>query len=285
MSKLNRLFRKGYSAFIDILFPIVCVSCYQPGVWLCENCLSGIKDYFDTCPFCGRSSLHGLTCFDCKKDHALNGIITVGSYQDEILRTAVHALKFEGVKDLSVILGHLLSKKINSVFSSPFKGQAEGDDSSFVLAPLPLHPRRERFRGFNQSQLIAKEISKKLNIPVLNLLKKIRSTSPQASIDSKFKDIRKQNISNVFEINEKYKDKVLARSEQKVSDKAISVELGRDCFIPLKLDSQRQQDLKFPQKVIIVDDVSTTGATLEEAAKVLADHGVKEIWGAVVCRG
>lgn len=185
--------------------------------------------------------MFGRTCFECKRVCALDGILTVGSYNDEILRKAVHALKFEGVKDMAKILGQLLSEKL--------KFALEKDVSSFVLNPLPLHPRRERFRGFNQSQLIAKEISRNLNIPVVNLLKKVRSTSPQASIDSKFSDLRKQNISKVFELHDYYLSNPI------------------------------------PEKIILIDDVFTTGSTMEEAAKVLSAHDAEEIRGAVVCRG
>ena len=122
--------------------------------------------------------------------------------------------------------------------------------NNFILVPIPLTLRRKLVRGFNQSELLAKEIGNFLNCPVINLLKRKKFTSPQAEISDWQK--RKENISGVF------------------------------CLSPTYPQIYR---FRKPIKVIIVDDVATSGATLEEAANVLKEAGIKEIYGLVVAKG
>jgi len=120
--------------------------------------------------------------------------------------------------------------------------------NQFTLIPLPLHKKRQNERGFNQSQLLANRISSLLAIPSQETLVRTKSAAPQASLNPEIQNLRANNITGVFSINSSYQATI-------------------------------------PEKIIIVDDVSTTGATLEEAASILAQNGTKEIWGAVVCRG
>lgn len=226
--------------FSDLLFPSSCVCCGSFGPTLCENCLKDIGRPIEKCIFCDLKTLHGITCSACRRKKNISGVISIGSYGNTTLKEAVHSLKFAGVTGLSITLGNLLSQRITILLGSRL--------NDFVITPLPLHPKRERERGFNQARLLANEISKKILIPSVELLKRVRSTEPQASLNAKIKNLRSKNISGAFAI----------------------------------LESISQ---KMPEKVIIIDDVSTTGATLEEAARTLKEAGVKEIWGAVVCRG
>ena len=118
--------------------------------------------------------------------------------------------------------------------------------SDFVIAPIPLTLRRRLNRGFNQSELLAEEIGAFLNCPVVNLLKRKKFNFPQAEIPDWQK--RKENISGAFTLNNK-----------------------------LQITNIK--------KIILVDDVSTSGATLEEAASVLKKAGAKEIYGLVIAKG
>jgi len=118
--------------------------------------------------------------------------------------------------------------------------------SEFQLVPIPLHKRKERSRGYNQAELLAIEIAKIIKLEVSKPLERARFTEAQSSIDADFKDKRKNNIVGAFRFS-------------------------------------RQSAIH--QKVIIIDDVATTGATIEEAANSLVKNGAEEVWGAVVCRG
>lgn len=121
---------------------------------------------------------------------------------------------------------------------------------SYTLVPVPLHVRRERARGFNQASLIAATVARRLDLPVLPLLERARPTVAQTSINADAGQVRQQNVADAFRIRQ---------------------------------DTVADGDV--PSSVILVDDVATTGATLEASARVLYHHGAKDIWGAVICRG
>lgn len=236
---LTRASKSFYSVVVDLVFPSSCVGCDNFGPLLCQNCLRQIGEPENTCVFCSDKTLYGKTCYQCQTTSSLAGVISVGKYQNIILRNAVHALKFSGVKEISALLGDMLAKKISQTLSSSL--------SEFTLVPLPLHSIRKRERGFNQAELLAQKIAKKLSLPCQEILVRTRVTKPQAKIDHKTENLRKENIAKAFAIN------------------------------PVITN--------IPEKIILVDDVATSGATLEEAAKTLRNAGSKEIWGAVICRG
>lgn len=208
-------------------------------VLLCESCTKKIRPFRPSCVRCGTTILRGITCADCRGETPLAGVVTIGSYADPVLRTAIHALKFRGVRGCAEPLGGLLARSLGPVatsFSMPP-----------TLVPLPLHPRRERGRGFNQAALIAEHAGKRLAVPVQSLLRRVRSGAPQTSVAASAAKRRQTNIAGSF---------TLAPTVTSV-----------------------------PETCILIDDVLTTGATLEEAARVLYAHGAKDIWGAVICRG
>lgn len=121
---------------------------------------------------------------------------------------------------------------------------------TFITA-VPLHPQRKQERGFNQAEVIGQELARLMNLPYFNLLKRIKSVPHQASIEDKVK--RKTNVSNIFAVNN------LANWPT--------------------LDNHR------PTSVLIVDDVTTTGATLNECAKVLKENGIQKVYGLTVAHG
>jgi len=120
-----------------------------------------------------------------------------------------------------------------------------------VLIPVPLHQKRLRWRGFNQAALLAEVVSQELKIPVVNNIL-IRSKYGLPQVNIKGSQQRKANIEKAFEIGT-----VPAKQGLSLSNKTI----------------------------ILVDDISTTGATLEECALTLRPLKPKEIWGLVVAKG
>jgi len=155
----------------------------------------------------------------------------------------IHAFKYHSIEALKKPLAELVNAYIQKELftNQPIVYKLK----DCVLAPVPLTLRRKINRGFNQSELLALEIAKYLDAPVMNLLKRKKFTDPQAEISGWQK--RKENISGAFALNTK--------------------------------------SLNIPKKVILVDDVSTSGATLEEAARILKQAGVKEIYGLVIAKG
>lgn len=238
---------------LDLLFPIACVGCgvynesdknTDDGArWLCAACRERIEPEVSRCLVCREHSATGRTCYSCLPKTPLTGTIAVGWYHDPILRAAITALKFRGVRALADPLGVLLARRL--IGRGP---QAMGHGET-ALVPLPLYPRRERMRGFNQARLLAKAIGERLDLPVHDALVRTRSTAPQTSLLGSTA-VRRQNVARAFALS------------------------------PLPTPGPQ-----LPPRLILVDDVLTSGATLEAAAAVLADAGAKEIWAAVVARG
>lgn len=106
-----------------------------------------------------------------------------------------------------------------------------------VLVPVPLHPRRERERGYNQSALIAQTLARVADVPVAPLLRRVRDTQTQTRLS---REERAANVNNAF-----------AMSVGAVLDKRLTYTL--------------------------VDDVFTTGATLGACSQVLQAHGAAQV--------
>ena len=141
----------------------------------------------------------------------------------------------------SIIISSLLIKFLDFKIS-----QGEISDFDLVI-PIPLARKRLLFRGFNQSEVLAKKITQNFSWPLgQNIVSRQNSRQPQVGLRKKD---RLANVRGIFKI--KY-----PASE----------------FLPGK-------------KILLVDDVVTTGATLDECAKVLTQAGAKEIWALVLAKG
>ena len=122
---------------------------------------------------------------------------------------------------------------VDSVVFSNRRGDESGNAE--VAVPVPLHPRRERARGFNQ----ADDLARQLGVAVVPLLQRVKFTTSQIELPA---DERHLNV--------------------------------RDAFRLARIPDPRS---RIPAVVVLVDDVSTTGATLEACARVLKAAGVKEV--------
>lgn len=135
------------------------------------------------------------------------------------MKEIIHALKYERRQSITPRLGALMRECGSGVLV--------GAD---VVVPVPLHPRREYERGFNQ----AEDLAHHLGLPVARLLKRVRHTHSQIDLP---KHQRQQNVNGAFGLA-----------------------------------------MRAPHEVVVlVDDVSTTGSTLEACGKVLKEAGVREV--------
>ena len=141
------------------------------------------------------------------------------------MKEIIHALKYERRRTISPRLGALMRERGADLLR----------DASAVV-PVPLHPRREYQRGFNQAEDLARE----LGVPVIPLLRRVVSTRSQIELPA---HERHENVKNAFVFS------------------------APDPGSPIP----------DPCVVVLVDDVSTTGATLEACARVLKNAGVKEV--------
>ncbi len=148
---------------------------------------------------------------------------------DGRMKEIIHALKYERRRSIAPPLGELMR----------VAGTRLLKDADAVV-PVPLHPRREYQRGFNQ----ADDLARQLVVPVAPLLKRIVFTQTQIELP---KEQREANVKNAFGL--------------------------RPSAFGLIPDSR----FLIPEVVVLVDDVSTTGATLDACARVLKRAGVKEV--------
>lgn len=239
---------------LDTLFPIECLYCKKEGNWICHGCFSQINLLSSQkCPYCEKIiSPKGKICPGCKmkfikknKLIPLDNLIVAAEYEKSELSKLVHYYKYNLIQALSIPLGELMRKSI-------VKNELPLPD--FII-PVPLHKRRLRFRGFNQSELLARFLGENLSpgfpISVISdiLIRKIY-TVPQMKI--KNYQERQKNITGIFSIALK----------------------GNE------LDS----DLIKNKTILLVDDISTTGSTLFECAKILKTARAKKVFGAVIAR-
>ena len=244
------------SAFflLDFLFPRRCLGCGRWGRYFCEDCLKTIKPFKkQICPVCGKPAISGKTHALCQTKYSLDGLISIFPYEGAI-KEAITKLKYKFVTDLAEELVALIvqiikesdSKRFNLLKRMIKRNRAdEGDES--VLVPVPLHPRRERWRGFNQAEFLGRMLAEKSNWQVqTDILVRRRYTKPQVKLKGKK---RKKNVKGAFEISPK---------------------VSHFSFLA--------------SNFLIFDDVWTTGSTLKECGNVLKRAKVKKVWGLTLAR-
>ena len=177
-------------AFLDIFFPKKCLGCKTPGKYICDSCLVKVPQAYRLCPGCGMASYWGLTHTYCRRKTPLAGLVAIWKYSG-VVRRALITLKFNFAADVAGELGiraaqHLLT---NHLTINKLTG--------IVLVPIPLHHRRENWRGFNQSAVLGKLLAQKMNWGFNpNLLKRVVNTPHQTRLK---RVDREKNIQNAFE--------------------------------------------------------------------------------------
>lgn len=182
---------------LDLFFPKICCGCGKFGTYLCDQCTKEILQTDLVCPNCERASIGGKHHPLCKKRYGLDGLWSLGIYQNP-LKKAIQKLKYKFVTDIADTLTDLMieywAKYTPEFIEEIKKTRGEG----WVVVPVPLHPKREKWRGFNQSALLSKILAQKLGLEYTETLKRIRHTKPQVSLKSWQ---RKKNISGAFSLS------------------------------------------------------------------------------------
>jgi len=151
---------------------------------------------------------------------------------DGRMRHAIHAFKYRGVAALADPLGEALA---SFWLAAPAPAHA--------IAPVPLHPQRQRERGYNQAELLARRVGRKANLSVYPAaLRRVRATAVQMTLGA---DERKANVADAFRCD---------------------------------------MDVLRGGAVLLIDDVCTTGATLDACAQALKKAGVTAVHGLVIAR-
>ena len=235
---MQDLISKLAKSTLDLLFPLECLGCRKEGDVLCQSCLAGVtrlnQPYCRLCAHPGQSS----PCASCRESPLDVDAIRAPFLFGGAIQEAVHALKYRNLRAAAPRLGGLLGEFLAS-------SKIPGD----VLVPVPLHASRLRQRGYNQAELLAREVSKTTGLQVDNgLLARIRNTPAQ--VGSAGRDERRRNVDGGFEA------KTRRWAKNDVRGAAI----------------------------IVVDDVATTGSTISACASALKSAGAASVWGLVLAR-
>jgi len=162
----------------------------------------------------------------------IDGIRSLFRFEGTV-RQAIHHFKYRDIKALAAPLAQLMEGYLRA---NPLPVQ--------VLVPVPLHPRRLRQRGYNQSYLLARELSKLVSLPLAEgWLLRLRNTPPQAKTRSV--EQRQSNVAEAF----------LCRGGGWQG-----------------------------KSLLLIDDVCTSGATLNACARALKEAGASSVWGLTVAR-
>jgi ComF family protein len=225
---------------LSALFPSRCILCGQTVITpaiddmieLCTDCYRNLPFNESCCAQCAlplpEAAGDQVLCGRCiNKLPAFDYCHSLFRYEDDIIHL-VHQLKFGDKISYARSLGELLYHRLQAEI------EKTGDRPDCLL-PVPLHNRRLRQRGYNQSIEIARVMSHKLNIPIeYNLVERRRYTETQTGLNAKQ---RRKNISKAF----------LVSGEMRY------------------------------RHVLVVDDVVTTGATVNELALLLKKHKVERV--------
>ena len=237
--------RSFLAGLADLVFPPRCLSCggnLEEGApfAICEGCRAGIG-YIRSplCTVCGEPFAS-----DVEKDHVCGSCLispppfaaarSLGRF-DGVLMAMIHRLKYREQSRLASPLGHLMA-------AGDYPGFRIGEAS--LVIPVPLHRKRLRQRGFNQSLLMAGAVGKRHGIPLdARSLRRPVASEPQVTLGRKE---RERNVRGVFAVADR----------EHIRGKGI----------------------------LLVDDVYTTGSTLKECARVLLRAGAREVYVLTLAR-
>ncbi|MBI2032574.1 MAG: ComF family protein [Candidatus Levybacteria bacterium] len=229
---------------LDFIFPKYCVNCKKLGDYICSNCFSRLSfDTEDICPECSKPAISGITHPKCRKKYSLEGTFTALVF-NPTLKKIIYQFKYS--PHLSDLRGVLIDLAYESLIQNQeFQRVLRSEMKKLIFIPIPLHPSKFRKRGYNQSEILAKELGKKFDIRTFNVLKRIKYTKSQVGL---IKEKRRENIRNAFAFDNKFKKHIARKS------------------------------------IFLIDDVLTTGSTTSEAGKVLKKAGAGKVWAVTLAK-
>jgi ComF family protein len=241
---LGARFREAVDALASLVFPAPCRICETTldtasHIPICEACLASLQPIAGpVCITCGRPFVSvnaGPQCHACRRGiYGFDVARSFGAYNDAMVR-AILLLKYEGVLPLG------------RWFAARLAGIAVAHPKEFaadVVVPVPLHPARLRERGYNQAELIARPLARRLGLPLRSYL--LVRTKPRPE---KLKLTRRERWETV-------------RGAYALRERA-------------RVDNLR---------VLLVDDVMTTGATLDACSRALRRAGASRVAALTVAR-
>lgn len=219
---------------VELFFPPRCAICgevltlRQRRGFLCETCEEHIPFIpKDICPHCGGETDRAGFCDFCLKHFSFTSACAVFPY--ETVRHAIHLFKYDGGKQLGEGLGALMADYL-------LQYHEELLVKTDIILSVPLHPKKEKRRGFNQTHILCETIAEKTGLIFQKEgLRRKKNTAAQSTLHTP--EERRQNLKDAFE---------------------ASADLAG-------------------KRILLVDDIFTTGSTCNECTKTLCRVGAKEV--------
>ncbi len=228
-----------FNGLLDLVYPPRCLVCDTFGEdCLCRSCRRQIERIAKpACPRCGHTLVREV-CGNCAdRVRSFTSARAAGQY-DGALREAIQEFKYNGRRMLARPLGDLMYEYLEKDADFPWR-------KADCIIPVPIHPIRQRYRGYNQSELLARRLSELTGLPVVSdLLVRRRWTKPQVYC---FREDRRRNLEKAFRVRN---------------------------LVPI-----------CGRTVLLVDDVATTCSTIHEASVALRRAGVERIYALCLAFG
>ncbi len=221
---------KIFSRFVAVIFPDRCCVCGDvvlPGVRLCDDCRKFRLQFCIGDKYCTRCGRAFSEC-TCDSRHVFNHAVFPFFYEDKV-RRGIDNFKFGG---------RLYRAKLFAVqMYNAAKGSGILQYADCVVF-VPMHPVKKFIRGYNQTEILAREFSKLSGLPVIKALKKNKLTAAQHNLSA---DDRRKNIVGTFSFNQKKRPKIEGKN------------------------------------IILIDDIMTTRSTMNECSTVLKNNGAENV--------
>lgn len=213
------------NVILNLIFPVSCLGCGAEDVWYCDQCIA-------TVPLQEKSLSTALP---------LDQLYAATHYHHAQVQLLIHQLKYNGIRHCADPLAAIVVRRFQLI-DRLNPDTVGSNDSATAVMPVPLHTKRFRDRGFNQSAVIGRLVANALGLSYRDdILRRVQWTHPQAQLDHHG---RQENVRDAFAVLQPFKK-------------------------PIK-------------NVILIDDVATTASTLCACARVLKDAGVQNVIGLVV---
>jgi len=231
-----------FDPFLTLLYPPRCLVCNTLGAsGLCAGCAAQIAPVAAPfCAVCGQTlASDDGGCADCRRRRpAFVQARSLGAY-DGVLRHAIHQFKYRDRPQLAAPLGRLLA-----VYAREQAPALNGLKFDALLA-VPMHPVRQRIRGYNQSARLARVLSQELSLPLCtDALARIRPTRPQVGLSA---EARRTNLRGAFAV--------------------------------------KQAEAVAGKTLLLIDDVVTSGSSLYECSVTLKAAGAAAVYALTLAAG
>lgn len=214
---------KILETILDFIWPRFCFGCQKEGSFCCPNCLANINLLeLDYQAWPEEANFIFEKCYVCL------------DFKQTLTKKLIKAFKYQYLQSLAEILSDILWQQTQKI-TLP---------DNTIITNIPLHLKKKKQRGFDQTEILAKNLSAKSKLIYLPLLQRVKLNKTQAQLD---KQARLANVIDIFQMNLK---------------------------MPIETKNW----------VLLIDDIATTGATLNEAAKILKLAGYQHIIALVLAK-